>query len=62
MGFVARFEAGRKVLVVEPKEACEVPEIGIVVHLDTVPFAKSEWSHNPLGRSHRWQNLWTRSC
>lgn len=49
MGFVTRFEAGRKVLVVEPKEACRVPEIGIVVHLDTVPFAKSEWSHNPLG-------------
>lgn len=49
MGFVAHFEAGRKVLVIEPKEVCGVPEIGIVVHLDTVPFAKSEWSHNPLG-------------
>lgn len=49
MGFVTRFEAGRKVLVVEPKEACEVPELGIVVHLDTVPFAKSEWMHDPLG-------------
>lgn len=49
MGFVTRFEAGRKVLVVEPKEACEVPKLGIVVHLDTVPFAKSEWTHDPLG-------------
>lgn len=49
MGFITHFEAGYKVLVVEPKEACEVPELGIVVHLDTVPFAKSEWMHNPLG-------------
>lgn len=49
MGFVTHFEAEHKVLVVEPKEACKVPEIGIVVHLDTVPFAKSEWKYNPLG-------------
>lgn len=49
MGFVTRFEAGGKVLVVEPKKVSKSPKIGIVVHLDTVPFEKSEWRHNPLG-------------
>lgn len=49
MGFVTHMEAGNKVLVVEPKNACGIPEIGMVVHLDTVPFSKSEWSHDPLG-------------
>lgn len=49
MGFVTRFEACGKVLVVEPKRMAESPKIGIVVHLDTVPFDESEWRYNPLG-------------
>lgn len=49
MGFKTRFEVGCKVLVVEPKRVSKSPKIGIVVHLDTVPFAKSEWRYNPLG-------------
>lgn len=49
MGFVTHFEACGKVLVVEPKRMAESPKIGIVVHLDTVPFDESEWRYNPLG-------------
>lgn len=49
MGFVSYFKANGKVLVVEPAGMTGIPEIGMVVHLDTVPFDEAEWSVNPLG-------------
>lgn len=50
MGFDTYFAAEGKVLLVEPKGMKGVPEIGMVVHLDTVPFNEKEWSFNPLGQ------------
>ena len=37
------------VLVIEPRDRTGSPELGIVVHLDTVPFNEKEWKTNPLG-------------
>lgn len=49
MGYVTYLKAGGKVLVVEPKQMQKIPEIGIVVHLDTVAYNECEWHFNPLG-------------
>ena len=49
MGFVTYFKANGKVLIVEPAGMTQIPEIGMVVHLDTVPFDDAEWTVNPLG-------------
>lgn len=49
LGFRTSFHADGKVLVIEPKDAIGKPELGIVVHLDTVPYDEKEWKSNPLG-------------
>ncbi len=49
MGFDVNFHAQGKVLVIEPKGMQGIPEIGMVVHLDTVPFDDEGWVANPLG-------------
>lgn len=49
LGFVATKHGDGQVLVIEPKVTCRMPELGIVCHLDTVPFDENEWKHNPLG-------------
>ena len=49
LGFLCSYRAGGKVLVIEPKNKTDDPELGIVVHLDTVPYDEKEWSANPLG-------------
>lgn len=49
LGFnVSAFGKGR-VLVVNPKNNSQIPELGIITHLDTVPFNPDEWHFNPLG-------------
>lgn len=49
LGFNTSILGKGKVLVVNPKNNSTVPELGIVTHLDTVPFTSSEWHFNPLG-------------
>ena len=49
LGFEVTKHGEGQVLVIQPKVTCRVPELGIVCHLDTVPFDESEWKHNPLG-------------
>lgn len=49
LGFVTFYHANGKVLVIEPKDLIGRPELGIVVHLDTVPYDETQWTHNPLG-------------
>ena len=48
-GFNCRRCAGGRVLEVVPKNATKSFELGIITHVDTVPFNKEEWTHNPLG-------------
>lgn len=49
LGFVTSYHSAGSVLVIEPKSVTEKPELGIVVHLDTVPYDEKEWKTNPLG-------------
>lgn len=49
MGFSASLHGENRVLIIEPKNRIGVANIGIVVHIDTVPFDKSQWHYNPLG-------------
>lgn len=47
LGFLCSYHGD--VLVIEPRGKTESTELGIVVHLDTVPYDEKEWSANPLG-------------
>lgn len=49
LGFLCSYHAGGRVLVIEPRNKTKDPELGIVVHLDTVPYDEKEWSGKPLG-------------
>ena len=49
LGFQTKLLGKDKVIIIEPKQATEVPKLGILTHLDTVPFKESEWTYNPLG-------------
>lgn len=49
LGFNSTVHANGKVLVIEPKNKVGRPKLGIVVHVDTVPYDESQWKHNPLG-------------
>ena len=49
LGFLCSYRAGGKVLLIEPRNKTSKPELGIVVHLDTVPYDEEEWSASPLG-------------
>lgn len=48
-GFASKVCAGGRVLEVFPKKLTEKVKLGIITHVDTVPFIKEEWKHNPLG-------------
>lgn len=48
-GFEYRRCARGKVLEVFPKNVTETQKIGIITHVDTVPFDEDEWTFNPLG-------------
>lgn len=48
-GFEASLHGNGKVVVIQPKGLKGVPELGLVVHLDTVSFDEKGWKHNPLG-------------
>lgn len=47
LGFLCSFRGD--ILVIEPRNKKSEPELGIVVHLDTVPFDEEVWTVNPLG-------------
>ena len=48
LGFLCSHHSG--VIVIEPRDKmAKQPELGIVVHLDTVPYDEKEWTANPLG-------------
>ena len=49
LGFDTCLKGYNRVLVIEPKGASSTPELGVITHLDTVPFNENEWTHNPLG-------------
>ena len=49
LGFDTEIVANNRVLVISPKGLVKPAKLGIVVHLDTVPFESSNWTHNPLG-------------
>lgn len=49
LGFETEIVAGGRVLVISPRGLKRPAKLGIVVHLDTVPYESSEWTHNPLG-------------
>lgn len=49
MGFCSSFHGSGKVLIIEPKHNKAIPKLGIVVHVDTVPYEEKNWKHNPLG-------------
>lgn len=50
LGFVSSIHAGGQVIIIEPiNNTPSFAKLGIVVHLDTVPYNASEWKHNPLG-------------
>lgn len=51
LGFETSIHAKGQVLIIEPNghQKSSPAKLGIVVHLDTVPFSTSEWEHNPLG-------------
>ena len=48
-GFCSRVCAQGMVLEVYPHNVPIVPKIGIITHVDTVPFDETKWTHNPLG-------------
>ena len=47
LGFLCSYHGD--VLVIEPRGKKDSTELGIVVHLDTVPYDEKEWTANPLG-------------
>lgn len=47
LGFACSYHGN--VLVIEPRNKECKPELGIVVHLDTVPYDEKEWTSTPLG-------------
>lgn len=47
LGFLCSYHGD--VLLIEPRGKTAKPELGIVVHLDTVPYDEKEWTANPLG-------------
>ena len=49
LGFKSSLLGKGKVLVIEPAKARGTPKLGVITHLDTVPFSKKDWKHNPLG-------------
>lgn len=49
MGFNTSKHGNESVLVIEPKGFKAPAKLGVLVHLDTVPFKKKDWSFNPLG-------------
>lgn len=49
LGFTTELVGKGKVLVVSPQDLTVPAKLGIVVHLDTVPFEKGEWAMNPFG-------------
>ena len=54
MGYSVQWHGKNKVLVIQPYIyenilPKEQADLGIVVHLDTVPYDLAEWQHNPLG-------------
>lgn len=49
LGFEVSIRGKKQVIVIEPKSKTETPELGIITHLDTVPFDSEEWIFNPLG-------------
>lgn len=48
-GFLARYAANGKVVVIEPENLITPIKFGMVTHIDTVPFDAEKWSTNPLG-------------
>jgi succinyl-diaminopimelate desuccinylase len=48
-GFNSYRAGNGKVVIIEPQEPIRPIKLGLVVHLDTVPFVEKEWTHNPLG-------------
>ena len=48
-GFETKLCAYGQVLEVFPKNVTETQKIGVVTHVDTVPFVADEWTANPLG-------------
>lgn len=53
LGFETELVGNGKVLVISPKRLALPAKLGIVVHLDTVPFERKAWSHNPLGEVYK---------
>ena len=53
LGFKTEKVGNGKVLVVSPQNLTMPAKLGIVVHLDTVPFEKAEWTFNPLGQLYK---------
>lgn len=49
MNFKSSLHGKDRVLIIEPQNNDHIPELGIVMHIDTVPFDEKEWRHNPLG-------------
>lgn len=49
MGFKTSRHGDNEVLVIEPKGFVAPAKLGILVHLDTVPFVRKDWMYNPLG-------------
>lgn len=49
MGFKTTKRGDDGVLVIEPNVLVSPAKLGILVHLDTVPFVKKDWTYNPLG-------------
>ena len=48
-GFEWRIAGKGRVVVVTPKGCSEKPKLGIITHIDTVPFDPKEWKYSPLG-------------
>ena len=48
-GFETKRCADGMVLEVFPRNVTETCKIGVVTHVDTVPFVADEWTANPLG-------------
>lgn len=49
LGFQSSFHGKDRVLIIEPEHNAKFPKLGIVVHVDTVPYDETEWTRNPLG-------------
>jgi succinyl-diaminopimelate desuccinylase len=47
--FNAYLAGKEQVVIIEPKNLIRPIQLGLVVHLDTVPFDLNKWNYNPLG-------------